>query len=168
MKRRVFILSGALLAAVAAFWWPRRWRYIVVHHSAGPTGDMDLLQRVHRERQPNDPVDIVPYHFVIGNGRGIEMGTVIETERWTRKLWGAHLRGAVRNANGIGVCLIGNYQTDTVPEGQYDALVSLVRRLMADHGIRPKNVSLHGQTPGEQTLCPGKNFPAARFFGDIV
>lgn len=168
MKRRVFLLSAALATALAAFWWPRRWRYIVVHHSAGATGDMALLQRVHRERQPNDPLDIVPYHFVIGNGRGIEMGSIVETERWTRNLWGAHVRGAERNVNGIGVCLIGNFEDATVPEAQYQALLALVRSLMAEHGIRPRGVSLHGQTPGEQTLCPGRNFPTERFFQDIA
>ena len=167
MKRRFFLLSGLAALGAAIWWWPRRWRYIVVHHSAGGSGDMALLKRVHRERQPNDPLDMVPYHFVIGNGRGMEMGQVVATERWTRELWGAHVRGVERNVNGIGVCLIGNFEDGPVPEGQYQALLELVTSLMEEHRIRPNRVSLHGQTPGEQTLCPGRNFPAERFFQDI-
>ncbi len=168
MKRRVFLLGGALAALAAIYWWPRRWRYIVVHHSGGDTGDMDLLERVHRARQPNDPIDIIPYHFVVGNGRGMEMGQVVPSDRWTRGLWGAHVRGAKRNVSGIGICLIGNFESGEVPEGQYRALIGLVRSLMAEQGIRASNVSLHGKTPGEQTLCPGRNFPAERFFQDIA
>ena len=94
VKRRLFLAATAALGALGlgAFWWPRRWRYIVVHHSGGQIGDLELLKRVHRERQPRDPVDMIPYHFVIGNGRGMEIGQVAETERWKNTIWGAHVK----------------------------------------------------------------------------
>lgn len=171
MRRRGFLLGGLALAgaAVAALvWWPGRWRYIVVHHSAGDFGDVELLRRVHRERFPNERLGMIPYHFLIGNGNGLDMGEIVETERWKNDLWGAHVRGAARNARGIGVCLIGNYDTGEVPGAQYAALVSLVRDLAEAHRIRRDNITLHGETPGEQTVCPGRNFPRARFFQDIA
>ncbi len=166
MRRRAFLMLGAAISTVAGLvWWGRahRWRYIVVHHSGGSTGDLDLLRQVHRERQPNDPIDMIPYHFVIGNGRGMKVGEVSATGRWEQNLWGAHVRGIDRNARGIGICLIGNFETDQVEERQFDALVGLTRKLMAEHSIPPEQVSLHGETPGEQTRCPGQNFPREAF-----
>lgn len=167
MRRRTFLLAG-LLAAGGGWWWQARWRYIVVHHSGGTSGDLDFLRRVHRERQARDPIDMIPYHFVIGNGRGMGLGETLPTRRWTYALWGAHVRGRDRNFRGIGICLIGNFEEREVPEAQYLALLDLTRTLMRRHRIEAANVSLHGQTPGERTRCPGRNFPAARFFDEIA
>ena len=169
-RRAVLALGTAATLAGAAFWWwrPSRWRYIVVHHSGGSSGDLELLQRVHRERQPNDPLDMIPYHFVIGNGQGMELGQVTATRRWEQGIWGAHVRGVVRNARGIGICLIGDFEKAEVPDRQFDALVTLTRQLMSDHDIYPEGVSLHGETPGEQTLCPGQKFPRTAFRAAIT
>lgn len=172
MNRRRFItLSGLgiLLAGIPVF-WSSRWRYITIHHSGGTYGDIELLRRVHRERQANDPVDEVPYHFVIGNGQGLRLGEVVATGRWRLRIWGAHLSAANidRNFRGIGICLIGNFETAGVPEAQYEAAVSLTRDLVCRFRISPDNLTLHGHTPGESTLCPGRNFPRERFFRNVL
>ena len=160
--------TGALLIA-APFYWTRRWHYITIHHSGGGFGDIDLLRRVHRERQPRDPIDMIPYHFLIGNGRGLPLGRVIETERWRLQLWGAHVsaRNMDRNYRGIGICLIGDFQKTQLPEEQFQAAVTLTRDLMQRYSIRREDVNLHGKTPGEQTLCPGRNFPQDQFMQAI-
>ena len=171
MRRRTLLKALGIPAVAAtggAWWWTRRWRYIVVHHSGGARGDFELLRRVHRQRQPNDPIDMIPYHFVIGNGQGMAMGEVMPTRRWSTALWGAHVRGTDRNLRGIGICLIGNFETGKVPGKQYRSLISLVRDLRKSCGISTDDVTLHGQTPGENTKCPGRNFPTRRFFLDIA
>jgi N-acetylmuramoyl-L-alanine amidase len=167
MTRRGF-LALILLAVIAIafpFYWASRWRYIVIHHSGGGSGDLELLLRVHRQRQARDPIDEIPYHFVIGNGRGMGLGEVAETGRWQRRLWGAHMsrRNPDRNMRGIGICLIGNFETTQVPEAQFQAALALTRQLMQRFSIPPDDVSFHGGTPGEMTLCPGRNFPRERF-----
>lgn len=172
MTRRgvlAFLGLGAILAAMPYF-WNRRWCYITIHHSGGNYGNVALLQRVHRERQPRDPIDAIPYHFLIGNGNGLGLGEVVETWRWRFGIWGAHLsvRNTWRNFRGIGICLIGNFQTDEVPETQLSAAIALTQRLMHTLRIPPENVTLHGSTPGEATLCPGKNFPQHRFMSAIA
>lgn len=171
MKRRtvLWLLALGVPLIMAPRYWTTRWRYITIHHSGGDYGDVELLRRVHRERQPRDPIDAIPYHFLIGNGNGLPLGEVVETERWRRRLWGAHLsaRNLDRNFRGIGICLIGDFAKGDVPDLQYQAAVELTRGLMQRFGILPENVTFHGETPGESTLCPGKNFPKDRFTAAI-
>ena len=159
---------GAMAASV--FYWPRRWNYIVIHHSAGNFGDIQFLQQIHSERQPSDPVDAIPYHFIIGNGNGLSLGKIASDWRQVFNIWGAHVsaNNPDRNYRGLGICLIGDYETNSVPDEQYQALVSLTQQLMATHNIPITNVSGHGHVVCESTKCPGKNFPMESFLRDIA
>lgn len=173
MNRRSFLLNGTALMGLfglGAFYWPIRWRYIVIHHSAGSYGSIEFLQKVHKERQANDPIDAIPYHFVIGNGNGLGDGEIASDLRKKYNIWGAHVSGknTDRNLRGIGICLIGNFEKEKVTSQQYDSLVSLTKRVMQTYGISANNVTGHGYTPGESTKCPGKNFPMGRFLSDIA
>lgn len=168
MNRRTFLLasSGVLGAAgLGALYWTWRWKYIVVHHSAGAYGTIELLQRVHRERQAHDPVDAIPYHYVIGNGNGLGLGEVASDWRQEFDIWGAHVsaRNSAHNFLGIGICLVGNLDITPLPEKQYEALVALTRRLMSRYSIPADNVTGHGLLAGESTRCPGGHFPLQRF-----
>lgn len=172
IKRRNFLKWGLGLTgatAVGAFYWPNRWKYIVIHHSAGNYGNIEFLQRVHRQRQSQDPIDAIPYHYVIGNGNGMKMGEVASDWRKENNLWGAHVseRNSDRNFRGLGICLIGNFEETLLPEAQYQSLFSLTSQLIDQHSIPVANISGHGLTPGETTLCPGKKFPLARLIRDL-
>jgi len=68
MKKRYILL---LILLLLSYWWTVRWNYIVIHHSAGDYGNIKHLQKVHRERQSRDPLDAIPYHYIIGNGHGL-------------------------------------------------------------------------------------------------
>ncbi len=166
-RRRV--VTGTLglgaVTAAGAWAWTNRWKYVVVHHSAGGFGTIEFLQRVHRERQPNDPVDAIPYHYVIGNGNGLGLGEIARDWRGEWGVWGAHVSGnnSPINARGIGICLIGNFEEREVPPEQFDSLVTLTRHLMSRHDIEPAHVLAHGRIAGEATKCPGKRFPWERF-----
>ena len=173
MQRRRFLIGAGLLCGslMAGYsYWGNRWKYIVVHHSAGSYGDIDHLRRVHRQRQPRDLVDAIPYHYVIGNGNGLGLGEIASDWRQKLNLWGTHVsaHNVDRNFRGIGICLIGNFETDQVPAEQYSALLSLTRALMHKYGIPIGNVSGHGHIPGEATKCPGKHFPYQDFLADIA
>lgn len=171
--RRRFLkmaVAGSLLTAFGAWYWPSRWKYIVIHHSAGNFGNIKFLQQVHRKRQASDPIDAIPYHFVIGNGNGMKMGEVASDWRKHNNLWGAHVSGnnSDRNFRGLGICMIGNFEKYAVPEPQYQALLGLCRSLIAEHKISTEAVSGHGLTPGESTLCPGKFFPMSRLLRELA
>lgn len=152
------------------FYWPNRWKYIVIHHSAGNFGNIKFLQKIHRERQQGDPIDAIPYHYIIGNGNGLGLGEVDSDWRRENNIWGGHvsLNNPDKNFRGLGICLIGNYEKNNIPKGQYDSLVLLTKELMLQYSIDLKNVHGHGHIYGESTKCPGKNFPMEKFLRDIV
>ena len=62
-----------------------------------------MLRQVHRERQPNDPIDAIPYHFVIGNGRGMTDGEVYAffTDQVQPQLLGQFNLVGFSNAKGL-------------------------------------------------------------------
>jgi len=172
MKRRDFLLSVIpFLAAggLGGVYWGRRWKYIVVHHSAGSFGNIEFLQKVHRERQPQDPITAIPYHYIIGNGNGLKLGEIASDWRLSWNLWGSHVsaNNIDHNFRGIGICLIGNFENVKVPTEQYRSLVKLTKNLMIRHDIHKEDVNCHGMLPGESTKCPGKHFPMERFRRDI-
>ena len=172
INRRNFLIGTSSivgLAGLGAYGWDKRWTYIVIHHSAGRFGNIAFLQQVHRERQAGDPIDAIPYHYVIGNGNGLGLGEIVSDWRQEYDLWGAHVSGnnKDRNFRGIGICLIGNFEHEQIQEKQYFALVNLTRKLMSKYSIPIENVTGHGRTPGESTKCPGKLFPYEQFYKDI-
>lgn len=170
-RRKLLIASTTSILAMGscAIYWPNRWNYIIVHHSAGSYGNIEFLQKVHRERQKGDPIDAIPYHYVIGNGNGMKMGEVASDWRQEHHIWGAHVshRNRDRNFRGIGICLIGNFEKHQLPEQQYQSLLRLTQKLRTEYSIPSTNVSAHGHTVGEQTKCPGKYFPMDRFLSDL-
>ena len=173
MNRRKLLFRSLLLASsfgLGGLYWVNRWKYIVIHHSAGNYGEIKFLQKVHRQRQAGDPIDAIPYHFVIGNGNGLGMGEIASDWRNDYSLWGMHVssKNARRNFQGLGICLIGNFEIHKVPEQQYKTLVSLTKSLMKKYGIPSENVTGHGHTRGESTKCPGQYFPMERFKADIA
>ncbi len=172
MRRRTFLFSAAALAvsgAATSLYWPERWKYIVIHHSAGSFGNIEFLQRVHRERQPYDPIDAIPYHYIIGNGNGMEMGEVASDWRQHHNIWGSHVSANNKDINfrGIGICLIGNFEEHPVPEPQYQSLLQLTRQLIIRYSIELDNISGHGLTDAEHTQCPGEHFPIDRLYMDL-
>ena len=161
----------ALGSAVSSRWyWGNRWNYIVVHHSAGTFGNIPFLQHVHRQRQSGDPVDAIPYHYIIGNGNGLPLGEIASDWRQQHNIWGMHVSASNpdRNWRGIGICLIGNFEQYPVPPEQYQSLLALTKTLMSQYGIPPERVNGHGHIHGESTLCPGRHFPMQRFLNEIA
>jgi N-acetyl-anhydromuramyl-L-alanine amidase AmpD len=167
MKKRYLIIP---LILIFGYWWSHRWSYIVIHHSAGEYGNIEFLQKVHKERQSRDPIDAIPYHYIIGNGNGLGVGVVKSDWRKEWNIWGTHVsrHNRDRNFRGLGICLIGNFENHRVNPKQYRALVKLTKELMAKYSIPPSHVSGHGYIKGEQTKCPGRYFPMKQFLRDIA
>ena len=133
----------------------RKWRYIVIHHSATEVGSAARFDREHRARI--DHVYGLGYHFVIGNGRGTADGAVEVGPRWKGQRAGAHAGVQKYNSLGIGICLVGNFEKSVPTKKQREALAKLLQFLMKRFGVRPADVKRHSDIV--QTKCPGKRFP---------
>jgi len=137
---------------------PRPWHWIVIHHSASPSGNMAVFDREHKAKG----WDGVGYHFVIGNGTGSGDGQIEVTPRWPIQKWGAHAKTPDNRFNdyGIGICLVGNFDQDRPTPAQVRSLIKLTTYLMKTYNIAPDCVIGHRDT-GRATDCPGHNFHVA-------
>jgi N-acetylmuramoyl-L-alanine amidase len=137
----------------------RNWRHIVIHHSATATGSAASFDREHRERGWEG----LGYHFVIGNGTGTGDGQVEVGYRWRNQQRGAHAGNLEYNEYGIGICLVGDFETGYATARQMASLRALVRFLQAKCGIATASIIGHSDVPGKDTRCPGRNFSVAAF-----
>lgn len=135
------------------------WQYIVLHHSASESGSVAALDADDRRRKDQFGTAWlgIGYHFVIGNGDGMADGHIEPTFRWQEQAFGAHARSRRHNLDGIGICLIGNFEEWPPTPRQMGAAEQLCRWLMDRFGIEPKNVLRHRDVAA--TRCPGHLFP---------
>ena len=131
---------------------PRPWKWIVIHHSASPSGSMAVFDKEHKAKG----WDGVGYHFVIGNGTNSGDGQIEVTPRWPIQKWGAHAKTADNRFNeyGIGICLVGNFDMERPTSAQMRSLTRLVAYLMHTYHIPANNVLGHRDT--KPTECPGR------------
>ena len=139
----------------------KKWKNIIAHHSATNNGNAKIFNAAHRRRGMENGL---AYHFVIGNGtNGTADGKVEVGGRWMRQIMGGHVKSKTYNANSIGICLVGNFETKHPSKKQMAALIELIDYL--------KNKTLRGRPKFmvhrelEQTVCPGKNFPVKKLHG---
>ncbi len=135
-----------------------KWRHLIIHHSGTPAGSAKVFHDFHLAKGMENGL---AYHFVIGNGSHSKDGQVEVGGRWLQQLHGGHVSSEVYNASGIGICLVGNFEKAHPSDKQLAALVELVDYLKNKTLQRRAKLHLHRDL--EQTLCPGKHFPADRF-----
>jgi len=141
-------------------------KWVVIHHSATPSGNVEVFRRYHVE---NLGYEDVAYHYVITNGNDGPDGEVQEG-RPLEKV-GAHAYGA--NRVSVGICLVGNFMEMQPTAKQWDSLINLCRSLMARFGIPASNVIGHKEVPNffnvaYTTECPGNNLPPERIRSALV
>lgn len=137
---------------------PNQWYWIVIHHSATPTGGARAFDKMHRAKG----WDELGYHFVIGNGTDTRDGQVEVGSRWPKQKWGAHAKTPDNryNEHGIGICLVGNFDVTHPTEAQLRSLSRLVAYLMKTYKIPPDHVLGHRDT--KSTDCPGRYLSVAQ------
>ena len=135
-----------------------RWTHLVVHHSGIEDGNAKSYDGAHRRRGMENGL---AYHFVIGNGRDSGDGQIEIGPRWTRQIYGGHVRSQAMNDHGIGICLVGNFEKRTPGKKQLASLYALLDWLRADGlpGTAVPKVTVHRWVDRNHTVCPGKRFP---------
>ena len=165
MGHRLRIPEAAPLQSVVSLYPSKKWKYIIIHHSATDVGNALGFHRHHKTRGFDKGLG---YHFVIDNGsQGKKEGHIEISPRWTKQQNGAHCKAGKMNYRAIGVCLVGNFSKDRVSKKQMESLVYLVNRLRKYYKIPKKNIMGHGQVSGARTECPGKSFPWKKFWGKL-
>jgi N-acetyl-anhydromuramyl-L-alanine amidase AmpD len=135
---------------------PLHWSYIVLHHSATVTGDLETFRADHLRRGWSD----VGYHFVV---RTAPAGSAILeiSRRWKLQKWGAHAGNVLMNERGIGICVVGDFSrpTQTLTRQQAILLNEVIASLQGSFRISDQHVLLHREITA--TFCPGVFFPGS-------
>jgi N-acetyl-anhydromuramyl-L-alanine amidase AmpD len=154
--QRLLIPNAAPVMPVISLYPSRKWKYIIIHHSATDEGSSLSFDKAHISRGWHG----VGYHFVIDNGsKGKDDGQIEVSPRWLKQENGSHCKAGSMNTKAIGICLVGDFSREAPTPRQMDALVYLVNRLRKYYGIPIGRIMGHGQVPGASTECPGTNFP---------
>jgi len=112
-------------------------KYIVLHHSATTTGNVAVFRDYHIHQLGFADVG---YHYVICNGQGGPDGEVQPGR--PELMTGAHAPG--RNADSIGVCLVGDFTQGKPTTAQMLAIAVL----FLGTGLEYLNgVAMQGMTP---------------------
>lgn len=133
----------------------RKWRHIVLHHTASSAGSVESVHEAHIGRG----WDGIGYHFLIGNGKGMGDGEIQPTFRWREQIHGAHAKSPNNEYNeyGIGICLVGNFEEADPSDAQLASVKRLVSVLKHEYQLTDSQVIGHREV--KATACPGKNFP---------
>lgn len=142
----------------------KKWKAIIVHHSATSAGSMASFDNYHRI---DNGWEGVGYDFVIGNGNGSGNGQVQVTFRWTQQKTGAHCKTDFTNwanRDAIGICLVGNFDKTVPTYSQMSSLIKLIRFLRNRYNIPKSRIYGHNTTPRHSTKtdCPGKRFSISK------
>jgi N-acetyl-anhydromuramyl-L-alanine amidase AmpD len=138
----------------------QRWQAIVIHD----TGTMAATPASLEAQAVDAGLNGLGYHFVIGNGNGLDDGEIHVGGRWLRQAPGAHAVGPDHefyNRHSIGISLVGDGERRPFTPAQMQRLVQLVETLQDELKISGDRVMLHSQIA--QTPSPGKLFPEAIF-----
>lgn len=143
----------------------KRWKNIVIHHSASTKGSLRSMDMYHRQKRKME--NGLAYHFVIGNGRGMPDGKIEIGNRWKRQIKGGHLASEDQNYVSIGICLVGNFDTSSPTAAQMKSLTALTAYLTRRCDIPKSGVKTHQQINTRPTACPGKKFPMQTLLNNL-
>jgi hypothetical protein len=137
-----------------------RWRAIVIHDSGTPAGDLPSIERRHQQAG----LAGLGFHFVVGNGQGMDDGAVAVGPRWERQLAGAHaargwrtpvraggipaLDASALNQSAIAICLVGRADRRPFTDRQCRQARALVHQLQSEFGIAHDAVFLACELQG--------------------
>lgn len=133
-----------------------RWKYIVAHHSATKYGNAEIYDRNHRRRGMQNGL---AYHFVIGNGVNSGDGEIEIGPRWRKQLEGGHVKRREINLQGIGICMVGNFEKSHPSRKQLASFRALVDHLGGNVLKNNYKFAVHKEIDRNHTVCPGRNFP---------
>ncbi len=137
-----------------------RWQAIVIHDSGSPVGTPASMDAQARAMNLNG----LGYHFVLGNGNGLDDGEIHMGSRWMHQSPGAHAAGKDAdwfNLNSVGICFVGDGDRQKPTEAQMRHLIQLTVALARELKIPADRIYLHSDIA--KTTSPGRLFPEQEF-----
>jgi N-acetyl-anhydromuramyl-L-alanine amidase AmpD len=137
-------------------------KYIVIHHSWSDdrgTLDWPAIRRYHIEE--NGWHDI-GYHYGIEK---VNQDWAIITGRM-ESTQGAHCVDGGMNRQSIGICVIGNFDSEQLNQEAFLILVTLCVGLCKRYDIPAENIVPHNKYATYKT-CPGKKFPMGELVAQV-
>jgi hypothetical protein len=136
--------------------------HIVIHHSLTKDGK-EVSWGAIREYHVNvNKWKNIGYHFgveLVNNQYEILVGRLLDED-------GAHCKEGGMNKVGIGICVVGNFDTQSVPPEQLNLLIQLTQSLMSIFKIPKSNVKRHTDFAPYKS-CPGNKFQWGEFIGRL-
>lgn len=137
-------------------------QYLIVHHSYSLWGSRDVIDQWHKSKGWK----MVGYHKVICNGYPTyaHWSQHKYLKSWDGKIQqgrpdnmvGAHCRDNHMNFKSLGICLIGNFDSEKPTDAQLASLVDSLARLCMRHKLSPERIFFHNSFSA--TSCPGRWF----------
>ena len=139
---------------------------IIIHHSATKDSGTVSWNAIRRFHTIECAWGDIGYHFGIEHiaDAGDPAGSYEIMFGRMPDVPGAHTKG--ENGHSVGVCFVGNFDAVTVPAGQWDRGVELVRWLMREYGIAADQVRGHRDFANK--TCPGKLFDMDLFRAELI
>ena len=130
--------------------------WLVIIHSTGSAGaSVPALDDYHR-RVKGDPLGL-PYHFLIGNGRGVADGRIHFSADRLAALGSATGTGRGDGSVRLDIGLVGDANRTAPTAAQLAALGEILDYLKAKGGRL--RVRLHNEAEPSPSGCPGSQFP---------
>ena len=136
------------------------WNRITVHHSAMSSGSIhganvhavaSLLQKIQGEHMSGNGWGDIGYHYLIDPDGRVYEGRRLEFQ-------GAHAGNHDLNHKNIGVCLLGNFETEQPTSRALSSLRGLIDELRGRYRISASRV--YGHSDFKNTACPGHHLLA--------
>ena len=130
---------------------------IIVHHSLtkdSGTVSWDDIRRYHKSLGWRT----IGYHYgieLVGNDYEIFVGRMMNES-------GAHCKQQGMNYKSLGICCIGNFDEDHVPQKQWQTCLKLVRSLVDILQLSVDNIYGHNAFAYYKS-CPGNNWSMDKF-----
>lgn len=115
---------------------------IIIHHSA--SSQSTTVDQIRDWHVKGNGWSDIGYHFIILADGSVEAGRHINRT-------GAHCKG--QNKGSIGVCVVGNTNSEPPTAPQIESLWGKLKMLMEDYNLDRRNI--YGHKDFGATECPG-------------
>ncbi len=145
----LFCFVCVLSLSLRYYWREKRWRFIVIHHTASDIGNLEYYKNLHQKRWGD-----LAYHILINNGsNNTTAGQIEYSNLWLKRKHHYSTKNTYLNYFGIAIVLVGDFEKHEVPQVQKDTLIKLLANLAREYGIPSSRIIGHREVGN--TKCPG-------------